>query len=123
MKTGCRQILIVEDEPDARETLKDLLEMEGFAAAGAANGKEAFAWLAEHGPPCMILLDLMMPVMNGWQFLELLQAQRKDVHEGSKVVVVSAAADVGLNLQHLGCDLMKKPIDLERLYTLVRAHC
>lgn len=118
----CNPILIVEDERDARETLQHLFQLEGYAAAGAANGKEGLVKLDEFRP-CMILLDLMMPVMNGWEFLEALKKDRQDILQNIPVVVISAAADVGDIPRQLGCRTMKKPLDLDQLLSLAQQHC
>ena len=58
-------VLVVEDDPDVRSALNDLLEAEGYEVETASNGKEALERLAEHRPG-LVLLDLMMPVMSGW---------------------------------------------------------
>lgn len=117
------KILIIEDEPDLRETLKDLLEIEGFEAATAENGRAGLEKLRETGPPCLIVLDLMMPVMNGWQFLEMLKTQYPDTFAAVPVVVLSAAADLTAVAQQYGCQVMKKPARIAELLQLVRAHC
>lgn len=119
---SCNPILIVEDERDARETLEQLLQMEGYSAASAANGREGLQKLDEFRP-CMILLDLMMPVMNGWEFLAALKEQRQDVLQSVPVVVISAAADVGDIPRQLGCPTMRKPLDIDQLLSLARQHC
>jgi CheY-like chemotaxis protein len=62
------RILIADDDPDLRESLKVLLELHGHAVDEARNGQEALRQLRASRPPCVILLDLMMPVMDGWQF-------------------------------------------------------
>lgn len=117
------KILIIEDEPDLRETLKDWLEFEGFDAATAENGRAGIDRLHEIGAPCLILLDLMMPVMNGWQFLEVLKNQYPDTFATVPVVVLSAAADLTAVAQQHGCQVMKKPASIPQLLQLVRAHC
>src|SRR3989442_228935 len=87
----CKEILIVEDDPDIRESLQVVLETEGYNARTAANGKEGVAALESLEHPCLVLLDLMMPVMNGWEFLAV---QRNDERLNKvPVVVVSAIAD------------------------------
>ena len=64
-----RRVLIVEDDQDARELLQQLLELNGFHTSMASNGREALGLLDRHaGQICLVLLDLMMPVMNGWEF-------------------------------------------------------
>src|SRR5579862_4602951 len=64
----CSGILIVDDDPDIRDSLKEVLEDEGYEVNGVANGREALDYLRKSPRPCVILLDLMMPVMDGWQF-------------------------------------------------------
>lgn len=121
---ACHRILIIEDEPDLRETLKDLLELSGFKVAAAENGKEGLKLLLEEmEKTCLILLDLMMPVMNGWQFLEALKNEHQHLLDTIPLVVVSAAADLTDLQQQHGCRVMKKPANIEHLVTLAREHC
>jgi CheY-like chemotaxis protein len=83
--TSCA--LVVEDELDLREAIADLLELEGYRVATAANGREALDQLAAKTPG-IVLLDLMMPVVDGWQVLD---AMRRDERlRGVPVVVISA---------------------------------
>ena len=72
---GRPQILVVEDDPDAREALIDVLEISGYSAEPAGNGREAIDLLRRSSLPSLIILDLQMPVMNGWEFRA---AQKKD---------------------------------------------
>jgi CheY-like chemotaxis protein len=65
IKLSCQSILIVEDEKDIRESLKMLLELEGYSVFTAKDGKEGLEILKNLESPCLILLDLLMPVMNG----------------------------------------------------------
>jgi len=62
-------VLVVEDQPDARSSLQVLLSLSGCSTALAANGQEALDYLRTNPPPCLILLDLRMPVMSGVEFL------------------------------------------------------
>jgi CheY-like chemotaxis protein len=119
----CQPILIIEDEPDLRETLKDLLEISGFKVLTASNGKEGLEHIRSTGNPCLILLDLMMPVMNGWQFLEALQVDTEPVQKRPSVVVVSAAADLVEVDRKYGCVLMRKPVNIHELIHLAHQHC
>ena len=120
---ACHPILIVEDERDARESLKQLLELEGFHATAAENGKVALEAIQRHEQHCLILLDLMMPVMNGWQFLEALSSQHQDVLQSVPVIVISAAADVGDVARNLRVPVMRKPLDFDQLLSAARTHC
>ena len=98
-------ILIVEDDSDLRDSLADLLTEEGYRVAGAANGQEAMDYLRQSAPPCLILLDLMMPVMNGWTLLDRLD--RDGLHRSSPIFVITAAGDVPLKPRY---NLFKKPV-------------
>jgi CheY-like chemotaxis protein len=67
-------ILVVDDDEDIRESLRDLLEEDGFPVLTASHGEEALAKLRTSVRPCLIILDLMMPIMDGYQFHEALKA-------------------------------------------------
>ena len=67
---GIREILIVEDDFTARTLLAELLESRDYSVATAADGRQALDYLRTSSPPKVIILDLMMPVMDGWEFLE-----------------------------------------------------
>ncbi len=84
-------IVVVEDDPDLREVLLEVLGASGHAVRGASNGREALAELDRIHGPTMILLDLMMPVMNGFEFLEALRL-RTDAEE-HHVIIISAQHD------------------------------
>ncbi len=121
----CKSILIVEDNADIRESLVDVLRMEGYLVESAANGSEAIEKLQTVERPPLILLDMMMPVMNGWQFLE---AQKQDAQfAGIPVVLVSAVkaeqsliSDQG-SIQAMGH--LQKPIDIDSLLKVVEVYC
>jgi len=116
----CNKILLVEDDSDIRTTLKEVLELEGYEVVPAGNGKEAFDALqvmTEH--PCLILLDLMMPIMNGWEFLEAQQAAT--TLSSIPVVVVSAAGDKARSAKANG--FIKKPIEVDGLLNMIKQFC
>jgi CheY-like chemotaxis protein len=116
-------ILIVDDDADIRFVISELLRDEGYTVAQAANGREALIYLQTATPlPCVILLDLMMPIMNGWEFLRVRQGNR--VLQALPVVLISAyrelaEAAVGLGVQAA----LVKPIDLDRLLASVQQYC
>jgi YesN/AraC family two-component response regulator len=92
-------ILIVEDDFDIREALTQILEEEGYTVRSAANGREALDVAAKDPPPNLILLDLMMPVMNGF---EVLQAMRDDPGSaGVPVIVLTAQILTSADMEHL----------------------
>jgi CheY-like chemotaxis protein len=115
-------ILIVDDDADSRETLGALLELEGYRAVGAANGQEALDRLAGSEPPCIILLDLMMPRMNGWEFRE---RQQQDPRLSNIPVAImtgvrdSAAQSARLN----AAEFFQKPLDFNALKATISNYC
>jgi CheY-like chemotaxis protein len=87
---GTRRLLLVEDDGELRNSLCDLLRSDGYEVADAANGSEALAYLKDAPAPDLILLDLMMPVKDGWQFrIE----QKKDPSIASIPVLAMSADD------------------------------
>jgi len=87
----CR-VLVVEDHADTREAIAELLQCEGHAHGIAGNGQEALEWLAVQTElPCLILLDLRMPVMDGWDFIRAVRLVPK--WEGISFIVVSATVE------------------------------
>jgi two-component system chemotaxis response regulator CheY len=118
-------VMVIEDDASLRDTLQEILELEGFSVLAAEHGRQGLALLEPPArPPRLILLDLMMPVMNGWEFLDEVKRDPRDFRAAIPVVVVSAAAPVADELQRLhGCRLLKKPVDIDMLIDLVRAHC
>lgn len=113
-------ILIVEDDPDIRETIQHLLESAGYGAPAASNGREALDLLDTIARPCLILLDLMMPVMDGWAFLTALDQNEAFSHV--PIVIVSAYTDRAATLERAQ-QVLKKPVDIHALMDVVQQHC
>jgi CheY-like chemotaxis protein len=113
-------VLIVEDDADLREMMAQLLTLEGFKTATASNGREALQYLDDGDPPEVILLDLMMPVMDGWEFRRRQQADPQMARV--PVIVLSALDQVRANGLHPEA-FLKKPLDFDRLLELVRQYC
>jgi CheY-like chemotaxis protein len=114
---GDPYVLIVEDDADLRDMMAQLLLLEGVTAHTAANGREALEYLHGSARPALILLDLMMPVMDGWEFRR--EQQRDPRLADVPVIILSAldqtrAGDIG------EAAFMKKPLDFDRLIDLVR---
>jgi CheY-like chemotaxis protein len=113
-------VLVIEDDEGLREMMAQLLTLEGFQTATVANGREALAYLHGSARPEVILLDLMMPVMDGWEFRRHQQAD--PALAGVPVIVLSAldqARAAGVD----GAAFLKKPLDFDRLLDLVREYC
>ena len=116
----CETILVVEDDAAIRETLRDALDLEGYKVEVAEHGGVALEKLKVLPRPCLILLDLMMPVMNGLEFLE---ACRKDDTLVTIPVIMVTAFDT-LAREAVGtAGIVKKPIDLDRLLEFVHEYC
>ena len=117
-----KSILIVEDERDVRESLAVFLEGEGYRVVEAEDGQEALRCLRSSTDICLILLDLFMPVMNGWAFRD---EQLRDPRLAPiPVVVISADAGTSQKAAALGAaDAMMKPVDFDRLLQTVAYHC
>lgn len=117
-------VLIVEDHDVIRESMRELLESEGYYVATASNGREALDQLNAIAIPCLILLDLMMPIMSGGEFLAALAQSRTDVLQQSAVVVITAAADTfGRHLPVPALEVLSKPVDIDLLVSLAERHC
>jgi CheY-like chemotaxis protein len=111
-------LLIVEDEEDLREMLRDALERRGFHVATAANGQEALALMPQIEHLCLVLLDLFMPEMNGWDFFDAMKA-RKEFEHVPVIITTSAPnrAPVGATR------VMQKPLSLDRVVSTVQEFC
>jgi CheY-like chemotaxis protein len=113
-------ILIVDDDEDIRETLREILEDEGYLVRVAANGADALATLAESQKPCLILLDLMMPVMDGYRFRT---EQVKHADLASIPVIVITAGGAVRTKELAVTMIMPKPLSVQQLVAAVGQHC
>jgi len=106
-----KRILVVDDDPDLRELLFTALADEGFEVVPASNGEEALGLLRTFRPD-VIVLDLMMPVMDGWQFAKELKARDEDI----PIVLLSAARDLKAHAREMNAaDVIAKPFELSEL--------
>ncbi|WP_437601141.1 response regulator [Sorangium sp. So ce590] len=119
-KTG--RILVVEDDLDIRSILSQLLVFEGYDVDEASDGAEALAMLRKDPLPALILLDLMMPIMDGWQLRA--ELQRDPTLSSVPVVIVSADVRAEQEASRLRvAGLLKKPLQIEPLLDLVHRIC
>jgi CheY-like chemotaxis protein len=113
-------VLVVDDDPNLQRLMKEFLALEGFAAALAGNGEEALTYLRTGGSASVILLDLRMPVMDGWTFR---QEQRADPRIADIPVIVLSGAEAdyaaGLDAAAAFC----KPISFSDVVDVVRRLC
>jgi CheY-like chemotaxis protein len=111
-----RRVLVVDDSRANRDALADLLSADGFVVSTAADGSEALDRLRSEPAPDLILLDLMMPVMDGWAFLQ--EHRRDQALAHIPVVVVSALDRVRARAAALGAaDFLTKPVEPDQLAT------
>ena len=117
---NCSSILIVEDEDSIRQTLCDVFELKGFAVYSASNGEEGITELRKMPKkPCVVLLDLMMPVKNGWNFLDV---QRNDPALSDIPVIICSAYEESAKSIH--CDAyVAKPLQLATLFAAIEKFC
>ncbi len=111
-------ILIVEDDQYIRDSLVELLEDEKYRVTTASNGQEGLDRLTQGLRPDLILLDLMMPVKDGFQF----RIEQRDMPDAAQIPTVIFSADTAVNQQHdefKGATLLKKPVDLDALLAVV----
>jgi CheY-like chemotaxis protein len=109
-------VLVVDDEEDIRETLREVVEMIGCSAVLAKNGEEAIELLGRYHP-CLVILDLSMPVMSGEQFLA---ATRKMPALDYLNIVISTSAP---GRAPAGVPVIPKPIDIDKLWAMIRSTC
>lgn len=114
-------ILVVEDDPDITESLCDVLHSEGYEVATASNGREGLDRLREMGRPSLILLDLMMPVMSGSEFLAALR--QDDALASIPVVIVSAWTNESAQVRAQSQGFVKKPISIDALLEATHRLC
>jgi CheY-like chemotaxis protein len=116
------RVLVVEDNRSVREPLVTLLEGRGCSARGVGNGREALQALRDGFDACLILLDLTMPIMDGWTFRTVQQAEPKLA--AIPVVVLTTLTDPKKAAEELGAVAgLAKPLDPEHLVRLVAEHC
>jgi CheY-like chemotaxis protein len=111
-------VMIVDDDYDIRETLEDILGSEGYRVLGAANGVDALALLKKGERPNVILLDLMMPVMDGETFCSVWRGDPSlaDI----PVVILSADPRAREKARSCGAtDLLPKPVQLTALLAMI----
>lgn len=123
---SCKGILIVEDNDDVREGFATVLEYEGYQVHQARNGLVALDFLlsSSQKPGC-IILDLMMPVMSGKEFLETLMKEHPDDLCKIPIILATALGSSNDDMSELPCMVEKisKPLDIDQLLSAVQRHC
>jgi CheY-like chemotaxis protein len=117
-----QSLVIVEDDPDIRTDLAELLKDEGYEVRTAANGAEALLLLRAMSHPCLILLDLMMPVMSGWDFRA--EQLRDPTLAPIPVVLLSGVNDLPRHAEALrAAGYIQKPISLKTVLGFAERLC
>jgi CheY-like chemotaxis protein len=114
------EILLVDDDDELRESIAEGLEAAGFTVIRASDGNDALGHLRTSSLPALILLDLMMPGMNGWQLCEVMRAD--PVLAQIPIVALTATASMDPESLHLAdvTDWVAKPFDLEQVLGVIR---
>jgi DNA-binding response OmpR family regulator len=112
-------IMIIDDDAAVRSALSDLLQEQGYRVVAVADGREGLRHLSRQEPPRLILLDLMMPAADGWQF-RAEQLMNPTVASIPVIIITALASNV---TQALGLEVVGKPFDIRRLLSLVQRHC
>ena len=111
-----RRVLVVDDDPDILDALSEILEVEGYEVQRARNGREALQRI-EQDMPDLVLLDLMMPVMDGWEFARSLAPGARP-----PIIVLSADRNVSAKAREIGAlGWLAKPFELSELLAAVRS--
>ena len=117
MEVASEPILVVEDDPDVRDALVLVLEREGYAVTSANNGQEALERLRA-APPALVILDLMLPVMDGFEFR--VQQLQDPALARVPVIVLSSGGDLSRKVEPMHVEAcLSKPLDLEELLALI----
>jgi CheY-like chemotaxis protein len=116
------RVLVVDDDFEFRETLTYVLRDSGYEVVSASDGEEALARLRSGPRPCVIILDLRMPGMNGWQFRE---AQMRDAALSAiPVLVLSGDGQAAEEARAFGVEVsLKKPVPLDALLRSIQRYC
>ena len=115
-------VLVIEDDPDAREVITEILRGEGHQAVGAGNGREALQTLRSGFRPCLIILDMLMPDMDGWQFRRA-QCADETLAKIPVVVVSGVRATRNSALQGGAVAFLSKPVAPDTLLSTIAAVC
>lgn len=130
MSTGtefnnAKEVLLIDDDHDIREAFSEALEIEGFAVTSASDGSEALRLLTNGKySPCLILVDLIMPKMDGASFVQALRAQKR--FSEIPTILFTAAAQghhTVEDVRHMVHEVIEKPADIHKLLQVVQLHC
>ena len=113
--------MLVEDDDEARGLFAEILETEGFNVIGFANGRDALEHLRNAEPPCLMILDVRMPVMDGAELRSVMLQDRRLAK--IPAIVVSAFAQPANTANLSLAKVLRKPVDVAALLSVVRQYC
>lgn len=118
-------ILVIEDDRDIRDDVRDIVADEGYGCVAVETAEEGIEYLQSHPPPCLVLLDLKLPRMDGVAFIRWLGGQEN--LRGMRIAVISASAgrfrsDLDAFREHV-VSVTQKPFDLDIVLKQVEEHC
>jgi CheY-like chemotaxis protein len=118
---GVGPVLVVEDDPDIRQAIAELLEDEGYECILAEHGLDALETLRRR-TPSLVLTDLLMPVMDGVELIARVRADTRWSH--LPIVVMTAAGDriIGVEVESLNVPVLRKPVDVANLAQVISRH-
>lgn len=123
----CKQILIVEDDDDIRKQVTQALKYEGYDVITASNGKLALELLCDMKPdeiPGCMILDLMMPEMDGLTLMKVIEDSYSERFSGMKIIIATAkGSPVNPEVIPGAVERIQKPFDLDELYSAIEEHC
>jgi CheY-like chemotaxis protein len=124
MTTTPKTILIIDDDADFRKLLAHLLKREGYEIAEAVDGEKAldYLWYSGKPAPSLIILDLIMPVMDGWKFRGIQKSDPKISHVPVIVITSGQTAEQDISSVQVSA-FLKKPIQIDFLLRTVKTHC
>ncbi|MEW5853358.1 MAG: response regulator [Myxococcota bacterium] len=123
LEERAKRVLVVEDDKDIRESLDFLLTSEGYAVSTAPDGATALQWLTGNPPPCVVILDLMMPRMSGWELCAAMAADPR-LRDIPVLVITASGTNVVADLpRHMVRAVLTKPIDVDKLMDVVATAC
>lgn len=120
----CHEVLLVDDYDDTREALAAILRRDGFRVVSAWGAEDALRRFREGSRPCIVLLDLRMPGMDGWGFWRRMQDEPDPAIAGLPVIVISGDVEQRARAREVGIrEFLVKPIEPEALLATVRRYC
>jgi CheY-like chemotaxis protein len=120
-----REVLLIDDDRDIREAFTEALEIEGYEVTSMSDANEALKLLVDANyNPCLILVDLIMPCMDGASFVHALRAHARFSETPTVLFTASSSGhQIVRDVRHMVHEVIEKPSDIQKLLSVVQAHC